>query len=167
MCSWAMRKNVLGPFRSRVAGGAEGRVLVIGIGSWLNLPLYDPRLSPRSHAAAAGLMRSLPAPSLSIRLLHANNQHSPGQYDDFAGVPCAQAGAGGGRRTIAPGHRRYSSPRCACRVAPPICDAWPIGLSPGGATQVGAKTGFGAQRPGAKIRSHRDRAEHRDRISFV
>ena len=41
MCSWAMRKNVLGPFRSRVAGGAEGRVLVIGIGSWLNLPLYD------------------------------------------------------------------------------------------------------------------------------
>ena len=39
--SWAMRKNVLGSFRSRVAGGAEGRVLVIGIGSWLNLPLYD------------------------------------------------------------------------------------------------------------------------------
>lgn len=36
----AMRQEVLLPFRTRVASAAEGRVLEIGIGSGLNLPLY-------------------------------------------------------------------------------------------------------------------------------
>ena len=40
-----MRQAVLLPFRSRVAGAAEGRVLEIGIGSGLNLPLYAPNVS--------------------------------------------------------------------------------------------------------------------------
>ena len=38
----AMRNKQLLPFRERVIGAAEGRVLEIGVGSGRNLPFYRP-----------------------------------------------------------------------------------------------------------------------------
>ena len=40
LCDLAMRDKQLVPFRKRVIGAAEGRVLEIGVGSGVNLPLY-------------------------------------------------------------------------------------------------------------------------------
>lgn len=49
----SMRQQTFSPYRRRLAAGAEGRVLEIGIGSGLNLPLY-----PRAVSEVIGLDRS-------------------------------------------------------------------------------------------------------------
>jgi SAM-dependent methyltransferase len=45
LCDLAMRNQQLLPFRERVIGAAEGRVLEIGVGSGRNLPFYRPSVT--------------------------------------------------------------------------------------------------------------------------
>jgi ubiquinone/menaquinone biosynthesis C-methylase UbiE len=45
LCDLAMRDKNLEPYRRRVINAAEGRVLEIGVGSGLNLKLYQPGVS--------------------------------------------------------------------------------------------------------------------------
>lgn len=45
LCDLTMRKKQLTPFRERVVGAAEGRVLEIGAGSGLNFPFYRPAVT--------------------------------------------------------------------------------------------------------------------------
>ena len=45
LVNWAMRNRELQPFRQRVVSAAEGRVLEIGIGSGVNLPLYPQKVT--------------------------------------------------------------------------------------------------------------------------
>jgi ubiquinone/menaquinone biosynthesis C-methylase UbiE len=45
LCDLAMRNKQLVPFRERVIGAAEGRVLEIGAGTGMNLPFYRPAVT--------------------------------------------------------------------------------------------------------------------------
>jgi ubiquinone/menaquinone biosynthesis C-methylase UbiE len=78
----SMRNKRLRPYRERVVGAAEGRVLEIGIGSGLNLPFYAPRVervfgldpSPRLLARAEAKARRLPVP---VQLLQGSAECIP------------------------------------------------------------------------------------------
>ena len=80
LCDLAMRNKQLTPFRERVIGAADGRVLEIGVGSGMNLPFYRPPVrevlalepAPRLVRMAQGASRDMP-----IRFLEASAEAIP------------------------------------------------------------------------------------------
>jgi ubiquinone/menaquinone biosynthesis C-methylase UbiE len=69
LCDLAMRNKQLRPYRERVIGAAEGRVLEIGIGSGRNLPFYRPQVTE--------LLALEPSPQLVAMARHARHPDMP------------------------------------------------------------------------------------------
>src|SRR5437667_10392046 len=69
LCDLAMRNKELLPFRQRVIGAADGRVLEIGIGSGRNLPFYRLQVTE--------LLALEPSPQLTAMARHAGRPDMP------------------------------------------------------------------------------------------
>jgi ubiquinone/menaquinone biosynthesis C-methylase UbiE len=82
LCDLAMRNKQLRPFRERVIGAAEGRVLEIGVGSGMNLLFYRPpvrevlALEPDRRLMTMAQRASL-ATSVPVNFLEASAEAIP------------------------------------------------------------------------------------------
>jgi ubiquinone/menaquinone biosynthesis C-methylase UbiE len=81
LCDLAMRNKRLVPYRERVTGAAEGRVLEIGAGSGRNLPFYGPSakqiLALEPSAKLVAMARSVPHHAIPVTFLESSAEGIP------------------------------------------------------------------------------------------
>src|SRR5207245_7875588 len=82
LCDLAMRNKHLRPYRERVVGAAEGRVLEIGVGSGANLPFYPTTvkeiLALEPAPRLVSMAKSAPRPTdMPVRFLEASAEVIP------------------------------------------------------------------------------------------
>ncbi len=119
LCHLAMRNRRFLPYRARVVGAAEGRVLEIGAGSGLNLPFYGTAASEivalEPAARLIAMARRAPgAATLPVRFLEASAETIPLEADSIdtvvttwtlCTIPRAAAALAEMRRVLRPGGR--------------------------------------------------------------
>jgi ubiquinone/menaquinone biosynthesis C-methylase UbiE len=81
LCDLAMRNGYLVPYRERVIGAAEGRVIEIGIGSGKNLPFYRPPvqqvLGLEPAPALIAMARRAPHPGMPVHFIEGSAEAIP------------------------------------------------------------------------------------------
>ena len=125
LCDFAMRNKRLVPYRERVIGAAEGRVIEIGIGSGLNLPFYRPVvkevLAIEPAPKLVTMARRAPRPEIRIKFIEASAEAIPIEDHSVDTVVTLDA------------VHHSASCHCACGNATrasswrqaPICRTWP------------------------------------------